>query len=395
MTRLDLAESGGTVLAELSPEQAAALTASRVVRVEQGRRAGLWRVSGRRLVGAARIHGVDVRIAPKTPISRLLFLLSYAAAPGRWWPEAVDAAEREGLLAAVAYAFVRATERAMRYGPLQGYRSVEDTLPVIRGRIRPSDQVRRHFGRAFPVEVSFEEFTEDIPENRILLAAARRLLALPDVPVTCRRGLRRIVTTLADVTEADIGATPPPWVPGVHNVQFHSAVRLGELVLRGASYDLDSRGPVRVDGLLLNMEKVFEDFVTGALTEALRPFGGTTHIQDRRHFLDQRHRIQLLPDVVWCRNDGSAAGVADAKYKLEKASGYPNADLYQMTSYCLGLGLDRGHLVYAAGETPATRHVIRNSGIELVQHALPLGVEPNELLDAVATIAGDIASPMS
>ncbi|MFI5648815.1 McrC family protein [Kitasatospora sp. NPDC051705] len=393
MIRINLTESGSAVQEELTAEQAAALAASGIVRVEQGRRAGLWRVSGRRLVGAARINGVDLRISPKTPINQVLFLLGYAAAPGRWRSEPVTAAESEGLLPAVSYAFVRAAERATRHGPLQGYRTVEDTLPVIRGRVRPADQLRRHFGRSYPAEVSYEEFTEDIAENRILKAAAHRLLSLPDVPTSCRAGLRRVVTALSDVGEPEGG--PPQHQPGssgVHDARFDSAVRLGELVLRGASYDLQHRGTVYVDGLLLNMEKVFQDFVVGALADALRPYGGTVHPQDRRHFLDHGGRVQLLPDLVWCRNDGRPAGVADAKYKAEKIRGHPNADLYQMASYCLGLGLDRGHLVYAAGEAPVSRHTVRNSGIELVRHAVQLAAEPAVVLDAMAVIAADIAA---
>ncbi|MBV9025714.1 MAG: restriction endonuclease [Streptomycetaceae bacterium] len=307
----------------------------------------------------------------------------------------MQVAERDGLLGAVAYAFVRVAERALRNGVLQGYRSVEDTLPVIRGRIRTAEQVRRHFGRAFPVEVAFEEFTEDIPENQVLYAAARRLLGIPGVPAACRPGLRRIGDALADVTDLEHGSTPPVLQWGAHNARFHGALRLAEVVLRGASYDLGDRGVVPVDGLLLNMEKVFEDFVGAALAEALRPYGGNVHTQDRRHFLDQACQIPMRPDVVWTRPDGRPAGVADAKYKLEKHSGYPNADVYQMTSYCLGLGLTAGHLIYAAGELPATRHAVRNSGIQLVRHAVPLDAEPGVLLAAMEQIAAEIAGAAS
>ncbi|WP_338677615.1 restriction endonuclease [Streptomyces sp. SCSIO 30461] len=392
MTRLDLSESGKAIQAELSPRQAAALTSSRIVRVEPGRRPGLWRISGNRLVGAARIGGIDVRIAPKTPVARLLFLLAYTAAPDRWYPEPIEASERDGLLPAVAYAFVRAAERGLRHGALQGYVSVDATLPVVRGRIRHADQLRRHFGRAFPVEASYEEFTEDIPENRILRSAARRLLALPGVPATCRPELRRVIAALPDVEDVPSTLALPDWTASPDNARLRTAIRLGELVLRGASYELDDGGTVPVDGLLINMEKVFEDFVAVSLREALRPYSGYVITDGGRHFLDEAHRIRLLPDVVWCRGDGTAAGVADAKYKADSVRGFPNADLYQMASYCLGLGLDRGHLIYAAGERPALRHTVRHSGIELIQHTVPLAAEPPAVLTAMSRIAAALAN---
>ncbi|MFJ3720074.1 hypothetical protein [Streptomyces sp. NPDC090057] len=184
----------------------------------------------------------------------------------------------------------------------------------------------------------------------------------------------------------------PNWTAGPDNARLRTAIRLGELVLRGASYELDDGGTVPVDGLLINMEKVFEDFVAVSLREALRPYSGYVITDGGRHFLDEAHRVRLLPDVVWCRGDGTAAGVADAKYKTDSVRGFPNADLYQMASYCLGLGLDRGHLIYAAGDRPALRHTVRHSGIELIQHTVPLAAEPSAVLTAMSRIAAALAN---
>jgi 5-methylcytosine-specific restriction endonuclease McrBC regulatory subunit McrC len=44
-------------------------------------------------------------------------------------------------------------------------------LHVLRGRLRLIPQVRQHSGRVDPLEVAFDEFETDIPENRILAAA--------------------------------------------------------------------------------------------------------------------------------------------------------------------------------------------------------------------------------
>ena len=80
---------------------------------------------------------------------------------------------------------------ALEQGLLQGYRHVDDTLPVVRGRIREAEQIRRRFGRLLPLEVRYDDFTVDIAENQLLLAAALRLLRLP--------GLSRQTRTAAAV----------------------------------------------------------------------------------------------------------------------------------------------------------------------------------------------------
>jgi hypothetical protein len=43
-----------------------------------------------------------------------------------------------------------------------------------------------------------------------------------------------------------------------------------------------------------------------------------------------------------------------------------------LLAYCTTLGLDVGHLVYAKGNESRAKHVVRNAGIRIVQHALDL-----------------------
>ena len=81
----------------------------------------------------------------------------------------------------MAHALARQTERALSRGLLQGYRTVDESSSVLRGRLRETDQLRRHHGRPLPLEVRHDDFTVDVAENRILLAALTRMLAVPGV----------------------------------------------------------------------------------------------------------------------------------------------------------------------------------------------------------------------
>ena len=139
----------------------------------------------------------------------------------------------------------------------------------------------------------------------------------------------------------------------------HGGWSLTELVLRATSFE-HFAGPVAVNGFLLDMPLLFEEFVTVALREALESAYGGRVVAQPRYYLDLAGRVPLRPDIVWRVHD-SVIAVIDAKYKAEKPSGYPNADLYQLLAYCTVLGLRTGHLVYASGnETPA-HHVVRGS----------------------------------
>ncbi|KWX01818.1 McrBC 5-methylcytosine restriction system component-like protein [Carbonactinospora thermoautotrophica] len=376
---------------ELPAATAAALATSGIVKVTPGPRPGLWRLVAHRLVGAARVAGVELRIAPKTPVDRLFFLLGYARRPHGSRPEQVEAGERPELLPALAHAFVRAADRALQQGVLQGYREAEEALPVVRGRIRLADQVRRRYGFPLPVEVSYDDHTVDIAENRLLRAAAERLLRLPGLPAVTRTGLHHVLARLAGVGRITPGQPPPAWRPTRLNARYHVALGLAELVLRGASYELDDGTRLRVDGLLVDMAIVFEDFVSIALAEALRPHGGYPKFQDRAHHLDHGRRVPLRPDLVWYR-DATPVGVVDAKYKVEDGAGVANADLYQMLAYCTVLGLPRGHLVCVRGDGEPQRYAVRGCGVEIVQHALDLAVPPDDLLAQVREIASQVVA---
>ncbi|WP_306191301.1 McrC family protein [Streptomyces sp. MK5] len=353
---------------------------------------GRWQLRAGSKVGAVAVTvpGRDerfvVRVAPKVPIARLFFLLGYSLDPkGGWRDGEVDVGEHRDMLPALAHAVERQVDRALRQGLLQGYRATEESALVVRGRIREAEQIRRRFGATLPVEVVYDEFTTDIAENRILRTAVERLLRLPGVPRDVRRRLLHQRARLADVTPVVRGQRLPDWQPTRLNARYHHALRLARAVLGGSSPE-HVPGGLRMDGFLLDMNKLFEDFVTVALREALRGSGHTARLQDSHH-LDEAAAVRMRPDFVLYGPDDTPCAVADAKYKAEKRGGYPDADLYQMLAYCTALGLGEGHLIYAKGNASHTAHRVRHAGILIHQHALDLDQETAGLLADIEVVA--------
>lgn len=162
-------------------------------------------------------------------------------------------------------------------------------------------------------------------------------------------------------------------------------MRLADLVLHGASVE-DRPGEIAVRGFLFDLARIFEDFVTVALRDALGGAAGHRVLQASHH-LDDRNRIRMIPDFVAYDENGLPSAVADAKYKAEKPGGFPDADLYQMLAYRTALNLSEGHLIYAKGNAPHGAHRSRNTGITIHQHALDLDQPPAALLADVRAIA--------
>lgn len=401
MTVIELREHAQPIELQLDDAIGRALAASSIVEASPDPFVpGLWRLSAGRYVGSATVTAPDVtgrtvnavtlRIVPKVSISRLFFLLGYALNPRGWREDQIDLAEQTDLLPALAHAFERQTDRALRQGLLQGYQRTEERAWVVRGRLREAEQLRRRFGAALPVEIEYDEFTTATPENQILRAAVERMLRVPSIPAPSRRRLLHQRARLQDASPLARGVKSlPKWSPSRLNTRYIPALRLAEIILRSGSVEHDL-GAVRVDGFLFDMPKIFEDFVTVAIREQLTfdpaDAAGTVRLQARHH-LDEADTVLLKPDLVWYDASRSPLAVVDAKYKAEKPDGFPGADLYQLLAYCTVLGLPEGHLVYAKGNALHADHVVRNADIRIHQHALDLQQPPDAILDHVASIA--------
>ncbi len=385
---LILREGGPSQLIELPRAVADALAASGVVQILMTDRLGWWEVTAGTQVGVVQVGGQQIVIQPKLEFRRLVFLMGYARNPSFWHDDRVRLDPEADLPEALADAFVRVASRALDQGLLKGYRTVEETLPVLRGRVREADQLRRRWGRSMPLEVRYDDFSVDIPENQILLAAALRLLRLPGVGPMHRTRLQRLRLQLADVIPP-VGKVPPSCAPSRLNTRYQPGLELAELILRGRSFE-HRVGDVVMTGYLFNMYTIFEDFVTVALGEALKPYGGRSVLQYRT-FLDEDDRIEIRPDFVWLK-DGQPQIVADAKYKAEKPAGFPQADLYQMLAYCTALGLPEGHLIYAKGNEFGQRHTVRRSGVTMVTHTLDPNLAPTALVAAVHALVAVVVA---
>lgn len=395
---IELVEHAPAIGRPLPDAVGRALAASRIVdAAPDPYTAGQWVLRAGSKVGAVTLNVPDcapvtVRIVPKVPIARLFFLLGYSLDSRGWRDEQVEVAEHRDLLPALAHAAERQIDRALRQGLLQGYRAAEETSLVVRGRIREAEQIRRHFGATLPVEIAYDEFTTDIPENRILRATVERLLRLPGVARDVRRRLLHQRARLADITPLVPGRALPEWHPTRLNSRYHQALHLARVVLTDSSPE-HAAGALRIDGFLFNMNKLFEDFVTTALCEAYRGTDHSCRLQDPHH-LDEARTIRMKPDFVLYGPDRCPHAVVDAKYKKEKPDGYPDADLYQMLAYCTALGLPEGHLVYAKGNAPHTAHRVRHAGTIIHQHALDLDQAPDGLLGEIRSLAHLIAADL-
>ncbi|KAB2813101.1 restriction endonuclease [Pimelobacter simplex] len=389
MRRLTLTEGEAPRVVELTAAEADALGSAELAVVNRTPGSTDWLVAAGTKVGVAKVGDLQISIRPKIAIDRLVFLMGYATKPTFWRNHSVPLDVESELPEALAHTFTRLAAKAIERGLLQGYRTVDESLPVVRGRIRVRDQISRRYGVGLPLEVTYDDFTVDIAENQILLAAATRLLRMAGMSKAVRQSLQRLRLQLAGVTGLRRGDLHPVWVPSRLNARYQAPLHLAELILAGDSFE-QRVGDLQVSGFVFDMWKVFEDFVSIALREAMAPYGGSASLQHRMH-LDVADKVEMRPDFLWTGFDGECV-VVDAKYKAEKPAGFPQADLYQLLAYSTVLGFADGHLVYAQGNEEAVAHEVKGAGVAIHCHTLDLSRPPDHLLGQVARLAQTLAA---
>lgn len=371
---------------DLTHAEAAALNRSGLVTAQPDLDG--WRVTAEYAVGAVRRDGLVVRVTPKVGVVQVLTLLARAhGVQGlKVDPALIAIAPTTDLSAVLAVLFAQEAATAMAAGPLRGYRSEDQTLPVLRGRLRLREQHLRRFGLPVPLEVTVDEWTLDTDDNRRLRAAAIALLGLPDVPTTTRQCLNRLDRLLSDARLPAPGARLAPWIATRLNVRLHRLLHLADIVLAHASVEHEA-GATQTHGFVVNMAWLFETLVAQLLSEQT---GGLVS-QDVLG-LDTLGRLSIRPDLVFYDAHGPVA-VADTKYKLLEGDGkVPNADAYQLVTYCARLGLTTGHLIYASGEPHPAPFDIVGTDVRLVIHAVDIQQQVNEIEARVAALSQSITS---
>ena len=347
---------------------------------------GRYHLTPGSVVGAVEIGDLSVLISPKISIPQLLSLACYATGAYKSQDERdFDFEEEQSLPDTLALALAAAARRAFGRGLLHGYRTEEEALHTVRGRIMFAEQIRRRFGMAVPVEVRYDEFTDDILANQLVKAAVHRLGAMRLRSGRTRRGLGWVAGTLDNVslTEFSRGEVPTLTFDRL-NEHYRIVVELSRLILRHSSFE-SGRGDVRAAGFLFNMNEVFQEFVTQSLREALQ-VSDRVFLERSIPSLDEQGTAGLRPDLTWWHGS-ECVFVGDAKYKGIRHESVPNADLYQLLAYVTALDLPGGLLVYAQGEAEPSDYVVRNSGRRLEVAALDLSGTLDDVLERVGVLA--------
>ncbi len=376
-----------TAIVELSQVQAQRLATrgKGIITVQPAGQTNNYSITAQNLVGTLVVDDLRLLIRPKIRPENLFLLLEVGLDEHAWRQEAFDYADRADLLPSVIAFYARTLETTLARGLLRSYRHQEDRLVALRGRVNTAAQFRQA-GVALPVECRYDEYTPDIAENRYLKAATRRALRVPRIDPEDRRRLLQQVASLEDVADDFMRADYLDRIPITRlNVHYQPVLRLARLLLENLTL-ADQRGQHAASSFVVDMNRLFENFVTQRLRRALR---GHLEVRDQvNSHLDTRQQVPIRPDLVF-RRQGHEVYVADIKYKLTDDARARTSDYYQLLAYATALDLPEGLLIYclADGGRPERTVTVRHAGKLLHTLAIDLSGPPTEVTAEIAKAA--------
>ena len=350
---------------------------------------GDWVIRASSYVGTVVVGAVRVLVRPKVSNANLFHLLEAGGQALDVRPEAFEYEKTGDLMPSFATFFARLAETALGRGVHRAYDEREEPVLTIRGRVAVATQ-QRQIGLPLPIVCRYDEYTADVPLNRIVKAAATRLSRLRGVTSTTRSALASILARLEEVSSLQGPDLRLPTVFNRLNTHYRPVERLARMVLHGSTL-LDLVGDAEAGAFLVNMNAVFEEFVEARLTEYLL---GNLQVEGQRtRWLDSGHRVvQLVPDLIF-RRTGRPLFVGDTKYKLlaDEEKGR-NPDYYQLLSYTTALNVPEGLLVYCHDDgTPPHSIVVEHVGTQLFVKGIRLEGTPRDVDAQLRTLADWIA----
>lgn len=359
---------------QLDIQSATALADSGLVQLSP-RGDNRWRVDVTGKVGSVAAGDTSITVSPHATIgvTQLFFLLDYAENP--FVDAEVPAQHSSHLWPSIAQVFATLVSRALAKGPIRGYRHVEDALPVVRGRIRISDQLTRRPGSMIPLEVAYSDYTHNIAENQILATALHYIRHLADADTAGT--LARAHMQLREVDVITAGAVLPAWTRSRVNSHLVPALKLAERIIRNSSIDTGN-GAAYSAAFVAQMPHLFDRFVSATLQSVFADISDHAVVTDQSAFLDRDHtgsRINVEVGTVITRGGSPVAAVATT---------YPTTDTqrsgehFKLLAACTALGVKQAFLIYPAtrGNTTPTPRKIVHTDISITEFPLDLSQAP-------------------
>jgi len=324
-----------------------------------------YRLLTRGVVGVIAAPTCRLVIAPKIPLRNLFFLLDPTELLSTE-PDRQEATPCLGVLDFLAGQFAHRLRERVNAGLHRAYVEKAKQGSRLQGRLDLPAQLRQGAGRKNELHSRYEDLTADLACNRIPRAVAERLLRFPLQDQTAAslrqslRGFAGIQPQPLDLEQVRRLATTP------EREAYRPLLELCRLLAEGLAPG-ERSGQVAAPTFLLEMERLFERYLTRGVVEAFAGSRWTVGVQQDRvinRLVPGQPELTIRPDLTIQEGEHPVL-VVDAKWKHPRGGVPATVDLYQMLAYGTALGVGRAVLIYPGRRDRSWTYALRQAVVQV------------------------------
>lgn len=312
---------------------------------------GRYQVTVSSAVGVVSVDDLVLHVEPKIPDSHFLYLASWSDYYPRLDEQDALLEGGEDLFSLMARWFVQATEDLLRRDLIKDYSGQQDFLTAKRGRIRPRSTAQAIYRGRIGFDCEFDEFSRDIPLNRIVRAAGKLVEGRSELTRPLRKRAKALTARMNQVGRL----RPDDFRAKItrRTSHYRDVLPLAKQLLRSEGRLLGGGGK-RAWSFLIKTPDLVEDGLRNLVRESLAGI----HDVEKRGKQFPPSSVSFTPDLVI----GGGDVVADVKYSL-LGSDWGRSHLYQIIAFAKAFDASQG-IVLGFTESGATPPTVDVNGIE-------------------------------
>ena len=230
-----------------------------------------------------------------------------------------------------------------------GYVQYDDSITTVKGKILFKENLNSNYTRQDRIYCSFSELSVDIIENRIIKYTLYFLCHCPFNDENIESKLLSCYNKLDYVNLASISLDVFQSIQYTPlNNHYQNILTLCELILKDSSIedviDDEMIGERMVKSFLIDMNKLFEKFVSNLLKERLSNYKIESQIPSYADIAEKAYK--LIPDIAIKNQKERLLLILDTKYKKLDTSP-ETGDRDQVSSYSLYMQVKNISLLYS------------------------------------------------
>ena len=232
--------------------------------------------------------------------------------------------------------FIDQVLKITRSGLKSSYETLEENTAFFKGKLKFAEHIRRNFIHRERNYISYDAFTVNRSENKVLKTALQ-FLYLHTRSSKNKTDIKNILAVFEDVdASVDYKTDLAKIIPDRNTKGYSTALEWAKVFLSGKSFTSFSGSEVAL-ALLFPMDKLFECYIASLVKKEMAASNYKVSTQHTGYYLfdEPKKTFRIRPDIVV--SNSNETFVFDTKWKiLDKDKNNYNisqGDMYQMYVY--------------------------------------------------------------